>query len=113
MYVGVQCSARNGRHKKTCVALPLLLCFVALALLSSAFIPGYLEHEHDHNGIGGHCAVCLHFHQGSQSLKQFAMAATAVGIGLICSYAVKAVFYTYSTKMGIYSPVGLKIRMNH
>jgi len=102
----------NRQQAKRVAALALLLCFLMVALLSGAFILTHANHQHDHLGVGGECAVCAQIHSLENQLKQFGAASGGVSFGLAGLFAVTALLCCVSVTQYA-TPVRLKIRLNN
>ena len=104
---------QNKPKAKKNIALAVLFCFVLLTLLSEAFLLTHAEHEHDHNGIGGRCTICVQFQNAEGLRKPEALSVSAVYDGLLCLFTVITMLCAIPCLMGFCTPVQLKIRLNH
>jgi len=103
----------NRQKAKRVTALVFLLCFVMLALLSEAFIFFRSNHEHDHFGAGGGCAVCVQIQNAEEQLKQLGAVISgtpAVWLGL---FAVALALLSCASIFRYSTPVHLKTRLNN
>ncbi|MDR2736807.1 MAG: hypothetical protein LBB49_04525 [Gracilibacteraceae bacterium] len=101
----------RGHKAMKRIALAFLLGFVLLSLLSEVFILTHLVHEHDHNGVGGSCGICVQIHNTENLLKQFGAVITAMLPGLMALFASGAVL-CFACFKG-YTPVSLRTRLNN
>ena len=102
----------SERHAKKVAALLLLSFFVLLSLPVEAFAPTHAGHEHDRDGFGDRCAVCVQLHTSGNTLKQLGATTVPSGFALVGLLAaamlrVARVFTIPPT------PITLKIRLNH
>ena len=105
-------SIKNSRMGRI-MALALAAYFIYAALLSGAFILTHENHEHDHNGIGGNCTVCVQIHNQVNLLKQLSVAFVAISRGLIALFAILGILCSALSLIKSYTPVTLKIRLNN
>jgi len=102
------------RHmKKRLIALAVLLCFLVVSLLSGMFIFTHTDHEHDHNGVHGSCAVCEQINNFENLRKQLSMAASGTSFALLSLFAVVSTIQCIDSRIESSSLVALKIRMNN
>lgn len=102
-----------GQTKKRTITLAILICFIAVSLLSGAFILTRSCHEHDRNGVGGTCATCAQIQNAENLLKQLGTAALAATSVIASLFSVAAVTQAFSAITATLTPVTLKIRMNN
>ena len=104
--------ASNTQHGKRITALVFLLCFIMTALLSEAFILTHANHDHDHLGIGGGCAICAHIQSVEGLRRQFGAASFGVALAWAGLFAVAALLCCISA-FRFSTPVCLKTRLNN
>ena len=108
-----QISLNNKQPKKRLIVLVVLLCFIVVSILSEVFILTHADHEHDHDGAHGSCAVCAQIQSAESLLKRlgtFAISAVFLFGGLLAAIAVMRSAFC---AIILLSPVALKIRMNN
>jgi len=110
---GIQIKTRAKQSTKKKVLLVFFVCFIMLSLLSEAFILTHADHEHDHNGIGSSCTLCVQFHNIESLLKQFAMAVAVARYGFIGLLTVIAILRSISPLYGISTSIELKTQLNN
>lgn len=93
------------------ITLVFLLFFISAMLISPLFILIYENHEHDHNGIDGACAICSQLQNAENLLKQLNLSAYENPRLLITAYLL-------AISLGIYclpkfqTLINLKVRLN-
>jgi hypothetical protein len=105
---------KSKQTKRRVIALVFVLCFIVLSLLSEAYILTHADagHQHDHNGAGGACTVCVTIHNAENLLKLTAAVLCAAFL-LVNLTVATSVLCTAFTRFGLQSPVKMKIRMNN
>ena len=105
---------RAGSRKSTkrMIALAVLLCFVMVALISEAFVLTHANHEHDHFGAGGSCAVCAQIQNIENQRKRLGTAAAGVSAVWLGLFAAIALLCCVSPSQFL-TPVLLKTRLNN
>jgi hypothetical protein len=106
----VNTSAKN--FKRRLIASAILLCFIAVFMLSEAFILTNSEHTHDTSGPGGGCTVCFQLQSVQSLLKQLAIAAGGTIIAACRSVTPVLPFRPVVCRAGLFTPVGLAVRAN-
>ena len=102
----------NRQKAKRITALAFLLCFLMVALLSEAFILTHANHQHDHLGAGGGCAVCAQIQSIENQRKQCSVASAGVSLAWIGLFAA-FVFLCFILGFHLQTPVRLKTRLNN
>ena len=108
-----QTSLNKKQTKKRIIAITFLVCFIAISLLSEAFILTHANHTHDQNGVGGTCATCVQIQNAENILKQLGTAVVGGFIILAGLYAAAAIIKAICSNIAIHTPITLKIRMNN
>jgi hypothetical protein len=106
----------NGKGKRSAirlVALAICALFIAAMLLSSAYILTHANHIHDHDGLDGGCATCMHIQSAENLLKQLSTAVVSVAAAFAGVLGV--LFSLRNTKAGdcSFTLVTLKVRLNN
>jgi len=104
---------KSGKTIKRIGLLLLLICVVCVVLLSKAYILSHSEHEHDRDGYGEVCSVCIQIHKIENLLKQLSASVGALSFVFASLFAVTAVLYSASLLTGLCTPVNMKIRLNN
>jgi hypothetical protein len=104
----------NRKKQAALRLLALLLCalYLAVTLLSAAYLLAHVNHVHDNSGPGGACATCLHIASAKTLLKTLSSAVAAVGVAFSAFAFVLRLRPRYRLAGGG-SPVTLKVRMNN
>jgi branched-subunit amino acid permease len=58
MRLSTKTKADNRLTVRRATAFALLVCFAAAMILSQMFVIALADHDHNHNGIDGGCAIC-------------------------------------------------------
>ncbi|MDR3345251.1 MAG: hypothetical protein LBT21_06680 [Oscillospiraceae bacterium] len=94
------------------LALTLCVCFVAVSILSAAFILTQANHTHDHNGADGSCNVCFRMAAAERILKQLFTALSGAALITAALFAVQAVTKSARACAERSTPVMLKVKLN-
>ena len=100
------------QNKKKIVALAFLICFITVFLLSEAYILTNANHEHNHSGIDGNCAICVQIQNIENILKKIILFANNILLGLIGLIAI-IILYAILFVIELYTLVNMKIQMNN
>ena len=113
MYCAKQIEMRGKQNVKKIFVFTILICFLMFSLYSEAFLLTHAEHEHNHNGIGGSCTVCVQFQNAENLFKQFGLPVAATSSWLYNLLAVITFLCFVSSLLDLYTPVELKTRLNN
>ncbi|MDR3310719.1 MAG: hypothetical protein LBS90_05170 [Oscillospiraceae bacterium] len=94
-------------------ALALCVCFAVVFLLSAAFVATHANHEHDHNGADGCCAVCARVAAARSLLCRLSAAAAVAALALGGMFAAFRDPRGDASAADALTLVGLKIRLNN
>jgi hypothetical protein len=101
------------RSKTRLIALLLCALFIAVSLLSSAFILSHANHEHDQDMPDGSCATCAHVVAAENLLKTLGAAVIAVTLYLSGHHAIVSTLKPIASDLGFFTLVSLKVRLNN
>jgi hypothetical protein len=94
--------------KRRLLAIAICAVFVAVYLLSQAFVLTCSNHRHDHDGVGGTCAACARVAaSGKLLLAAGAVVFVAGFLSLVFAVSRVRLVAAYSS-----TPVRLKVRLN-
>ena len=102
----------RGALKKF-IVLAVLLCFIIGVFLSESFFVIYSNHEHDHNGIDGNCAVCAQLQNCDNLIKQIKISGDNIVFAFVNLFVVTAFFCCVLFLFKSDTLLKLKIRMNN
>lgn len=94
------------------VASALCVLFIAVSLLSVAFVLAHANHDHDHDGPFGTCATCARMAAVENLLKRISTAVAAIVIAVGGLFAALFVLKPVFSGMDPPTPVNLKVRLN-
>jgi len=109
---GIAMRTMHRQATKRAVALGVLLCFIAVSLLSEAFILMHSHRGQDHFAASGECALCVHIQSAENLLKRFGAALVIAPLGLFSFFAAPLLF-SAAFSIACQTPVLLKIRLNN
>jgi len=98
---------------KQTIVVTLLVCLIIVFLLSEAFVLLHSDHNHDHDGIGGSCAVCVQISSLENLLKQLSLSVDGVVFALINLFVALIILFCAASLIKSQTPVKLKIQMNN
>ena len=99
-------------NAKRMTAFAFLLCFVIISLLSEAFVLTHANHQHDHYGAGGECAVCAQIQSIENQRRQLGAAAGNISTAWAGLFAA-VIFLCFVFGFQFQTPVHLKTRLNN
>ena len=95
-------------------AAVLLVCVIFSFFLSWMFIMLHAEHEHDHSGLDGACAVCEQIVEAERVFRQFSFVAAAIAAVCLFRRAWVILCCRVADAVSLFAtPVQLKVRMNN
>ena len=104
-------SVKSGRRAVRLTALAVCALFVLAFLLSSVYILANADHEHDHSGEGGGCAVCANIATCAKLIRHLGAAMTAAAaIAGMAGFAIRLRFT--APQFNAINLVNLKVRLN-
>ena len=98
---------------KRAIAVTLLVCFIIVFLFSEAFVLLHSDHNHDHDGIGDICAVCVQISSFENMLKQLSLSVGGIIFTLINLFVVLIILGCAASLTKSQTLVKLKIQMNN
>lgn len=102
----------SDRIKRT-GALPLLITFVLVILLSTTLIFTHADHEHDHHGPEGTCATCVQLYTAQNLLKNLTAVILVLAAALNAFLVLGVIVHAFSYKIEVYTLFSLKVRLNN
>lgn len=102
-----------GDRMKRTGTLLLIITFVLVILLSTAFIFTHADHEHDHNGSEGTCATCAQLYTAQNLLKNLTAVILVLAAALNAFLVLGVIVRALSCKLGIHTLVSLKARLDN
>jgi hypothetical protein len=113
--VFIRTSVAGAKRRETLRLISLIVCalYMAVALLSSAYILIHANHIHDRAEPDGTCAVCAHIQAAENLLKIISAAIVSAAISFSGESAI--LFALISRRRGFknFSLVALKVRLNN
>ena len=103
----------HKQHAKAALAVVLLVCLVALAILPGMVNSAHAEHEHSASGTDNNCAVCVFFANISNLFKQFSVAFAYTFPRLASLLFATATLYHAAPNSCLCTPILLKTRLNN
>ncbi len=101
---------KGGQMLNSILALVLLICVIAVALFSGAFITAHAGHAHNCDGPHGNCTVCVRIQSTDNLLRQLDAAPPLIFTGILAAAAVPRV----AARRGeLKTLITLKARMNN
>jgi len=103
----------NKNHtQKRFIAIAILLCFFIVFFISEAYILTHAEHEHDHDGIDGNCAVCAYIQNAENFLRLIKSAVKNISLIVVGLFLSASSLYSVFRFAKFLTPIKLKVRMN-
>jgi hypothetical protein len=105
---------KYGTRRTAVTPIAALVCvlFVAVFLLSPAFIALHAHHEHDQDGADGGCATCAHIAAAGDLLKTVAVAAAIAACADCLYFGVLPVLKAARHFVAAHTLIGLKVRID-
>jgi hypothetical protein len=101
------------RSKTRLIARLLCALFIAVSLLSSAFILTHAHHAHDQDMPDGSCATCAHVMAAENLLKALGVAVMAAALYLGGRRVLVSAPKPIASDSGFFTLVSLKVRLNN
>lgn len=108
-----QTGLNKRQLKKSLIAFAFLFFFVAVSMLTEAYILTHASHVHDNNGGDGSCAVCIQVQSAKIRLKEFCTVIVCGAFMLAGFFAVIVVIRPDPSGITLLTPISLKNRMNN
>ena len=101
---------QNIDRRKSLLAAVILICFVAVVLLSSLFIVTHIDHE----CTGHDCPICHQIQIAENSLQQIGICLVVFFFSIVATFRFRKMLCRngYNIVLSV-SPVSLKVRMNN
>ncbi len=108
-------TASRGGKRSAIRMMALVVCvlFIAVMLVSSAYILTHANHIHDHDGPGGSCATCIHLQAAENILKQLSTAVVAAAIAFGGVLGIFSFLKAITPLFVSLTLVTLKVRLNN
>ncbi len=98
----------NRQVKNRLTAALLCVCYITISFFAAGLV---IEHA-DHDCIGHDCSICAQIHSAGKSLKQLDIFAVCAAFAFVLIGSLH--LYGFLIKnISLFTPVTLKIRMNH
>ncbi|SHJ41159.1 hypothetical protein SAMN02745176_03490 [Lutispora thermophila DSM 19022] len=95
------------------IALAICVCFIVTSFLSTAFILTHSNHQHDHEGPNGTCAMCIHLTIAKNLLKQIFTATVTNLFSLVLCLFISYCLKPNTQYIGLFTLVSLKVRLDN
>jgi preprotein translocase subunit SecG len=94
------------------IAVMLCVCIIVTSILSAVFILIHANHQHDHDGLNGTCATCMHLATAENLLKQFSTTIVATTFSFVFHLFIFCCPKSSAPYVGLFTLVSLKVRLD-
>ena len=104
----------NNKARRAIRMIAPVVCavYLVVALLSSAYVIAHINHKHDHDGLGGTCAICAHITAAGDFFKRLTAIAPITAVCVSGLFVISFCLKSGGLNQVANDLVSLKVRLN-